>query len=93
MSYNPSLLEMVAGKPYSAYRAWIYKSEDAMTSVRGADYFDDAQIRGMQVGDLVIVVQVNSSNVVQAAYVATVLTVDGDGADLGDGTAITVTNS
>jgi len=69
---------------------WIYDDADAAATVRGADYFTDALDLGMKAGDIVI----QSDSVGQTvAHMYPVLTVDADGADLGDGVAIVVTNT
>jgi len=69
---------------------WLYDSADAATVVRAADYFTDALDLGMKKGDIII--QSDSAGAT-VAHIYPVLTVDEDGADLGDGTAIVVTNS
>jgi hypothetical protein len=68
---------------------WVYVSADAMSTVRAADYFTDALALGMKALDVVLVVDTASPAVTWAV----VLTVDGDGADLTDGSAIDMTNS
>ena len=65
---------------------WMYVSDDAATVVRAADYITNALDLGMKVNDIVI-----QSGAVAHIYV--VITVDADGADLSDGTAIVVTNT
>jgi len=69
---------------------WVYDSADAATVVRVADYFTDALDLGMKIGDIVIQ---SDSAAAAVAHMYPVLTVDADGADLGDGTAIVVTNT
>lgn len=94
MAYAPQNLKIEFGeRGTSTPRQWFYKSTDAVTTVRGADYFTDAFQRGMRRHDMVRVVQVNGSDVPQTATLCYVLTVDEDGADLSDGTAITLTNT
>ncbi|MDE2440028.1 MAG: hypothetical protein KGP14_03310 [Betaproteobacteria bacterium] len=73
-------------------RVWTYSSTDAMSVVRAANYFSDAYNIGMKVGDMVYVLQ-TTSGAVTAATIAVVMTVTTTGADLSDGTAITVTNT
>ncbi len=69
---------------------WTYDSADAAAVVRAADYFTNALELGMKKGDIVI--QGDSAGAA-VAHMYPVLTVDSDGADLGDGTAIDVTNT
>lgn len=92
MTYNPSLLQRI-GPINAGPRRYFYKSEDAMTTVRAAGYFADGQRQGMQVGDRVTVITVNSSNVVQTAYESVVLSLTSGAADIADGTSLTVTNT
>jgi hypothetical protein len=68
---------------------WFYVSLDAATVVRGADYITNALDLGMKVGDIVI----QSSSDASVAHIYVVVTVDADGADLSDGTAIDETNT
>lgn len=69
---------------------WLYDSADAAATVRAADYFTDAKALGMKKGDTII----QSDSVgATVAHMYPVLSVDDDGADLGDGTAIVVTNT
>lgn len=69
---------------------WSYDSADAATVVRDADYFSNAADLGMKKGDVIIQTDTAGATV---AHMYPVLSVDADGADLGDGTAIVVTNS
>lgn len=95
MAYVPSDLHLVAGKLNGTdTRTWEYKTTDAMNpTVRAAGYIADGFIRGMRVGDIVQVLTVNGSNVVQTNVLATVISFTSGAADLSDGTALTVTNS
>lgn len=95
MAYSPAKLKLIAGVEYDldVPRIWAYKSEDAMTTVRAADYFSDALMRRMRPGDAIYVLTVDASDVPQTAYWSTVLSVDADGADITDGDATTLTNS
>lgn len=97
MAYTP--LSLTCNGKYSAknrdpnvVNVWTYMTEDAMSSVRGADYISDALHRGMKAGDIVWVVTM-SAGAPSTVYVTTAVTVDADGADLADGTAITITNT
>lgn len=74
-------------------RLWSYMTDDSVATVRAAGYFADAFRRGMRKGDLVDVV-VTSAGAVSAASLCRVMTcTKADGADLADGTAISVTNT
>ena len=74
-------------------RLWSYMTDDAVATVRAASYFTDAYYRGMRAGDLVDVV-VTSAGAVSAASLCRVMTCTAaDGADLADGTAVSVTNT
>lgn len=97
MAYTP--LSLTCNGKYSAknrdpaiVNVWTYKTEDAMTSVRAADYISDALHRGMKAGDIVYVITM-SAGAPSTVYVTSAVTVDGDGADLADGTALTLTNT
>mgnify|MGYP000243450124 CR=1 FL=1 len=102
MAYNPKLLttagingrrvrHVVAKDGYP--RIWSYMSDDSVATVRAAGYLADAFGRGMRKGDLVDVV-VTSSGSVSAASLCRVMTCTrASGADLADGTAISVTNT
>lgn len=94
MAYAPGSLRLIAGKEYEpeVMRIWAYKSDDAMSTVRGADYIKDARLRGMRAGDVVYVTQ-TTAGAITAITQSIVLTVDADGADLTDGSAITATNT
>ena len=69
---------------------WLYDSADAATTVRAANYITDALDLGMKVGDIVIQGDSAGGTV---AHIYTVLAVASTGADLSDGTAISVTNT
>ena len=95
MAYNPAKLTLVAGiaGDPNVMRIWRYRSEDAVATVRGENYISDAYLRGMREGDLVMVQVENSSLVLTGMVLCPVLTVASTGADLANGTAITMTNS
>lgn len=74
------------------FRHWVYKSTDAATVVRVADYISNADDLGMQVGDTVTVIDTDASPV--AVTLMNVVSVTAGGAaDLSDGTAIAATNT
>lgn len=91
MAYDATGLLMLSGASHTAARFWHYKTEDAIATVRGADYIANAQWMGMKVGDLVHVLIVNGSNVPQSHHMMLVETVDGDGAQLSDGIQLPLT--
>jgi hypothetical protein len=84
---NPPILLTQSG---NARRVWLYASTDAMTLVRVSGYFTDGYNRGMRSGDLVLVIDTDASPIAGAwAFV----NVSGTTIDLGDGVAITATNT
>lgn len=88
-STPPTLL--VGSLENSAPNIWAYKSADAVATVRVINYFTNAQALGMKVGDIVFVYNTNSGSPLMSICV--VMAVASTGADLSDGTAITVTNT
>jgi hypothetical protein len=102
MAYNPLRLttvgddalrvNSVATQPLTP-RTWTYQSADAVATVRAANYFSDAKQRGMKVNDLVFVVVAADGSAATAVSICVVMAVAATGADLSDGTSITVTNT
>lgn len=94
MAYARASLSLIAGTTYDrdVMRIWAYKSTDAMSTVRGANYIADAKDRGMRPGDVVYVTQ-TTAGAITAVTPSVVITVGASGADLTDGTAISVTNT
>lgn len=84
----PALITQRVGSAGGAL--WTYDSADAATTVRAINYITDALDLGMKVGDTII--QHDSAGAT-VAHMYPVLAVIAAGADLGDGTAIVVTNS
>lgn len=105
MAYLPNNLRCIAGPENPggnrsiAHEAgvcvlWTYKSSDAVATVRGANYFTDAFLRGMRAGDIVFVtVQASAGAVPSAVSVCPVAACTASGADLSDGSSMTVTNT
>lgn len=91
MAYSPHGLKLVVESEDRSFRLWHYTSTDAVTAVRVAGYFADGGIRGMQVGDCVIVLDNNASPITGALCWVTSLT--SGAADLSDGVTITGTDS
>jgi hypothetical protein len=92
MAYSVTGLMLVAGsKAGNAPQMWTYRSNDAVSAIDGAGYFDDASSI-LKVGDLIyvhsaadstpafgfVVVNSNSGGVVDVTSVTTVGTVDSD---------------
>lgn len=94
MAYAPGSLRLVAGQTWEpdVPRIWVYRSTDAMATVRAVNYFTDARAKQMQVGDIVYVHQMTGA-AITAVTISVVIAVASTGADLSDGTAITVTNT
>lgn len=101
MAYTPSTLKtagphgmfvLSASPEPESMRIWTYSTEDAMTTVRAANYITDAQLRGMQENDVVFVMT-TAAGAPSTLYVTACISVASTGADLADGTAVTLTNS
>lgn len=103
MAYTPTTLKtcgmngryvMSVNPDPDSCREWTYLTADAMTTVRAANYITDARARGMQPGDIVTVVTRATPGATPTAVTqAVVLTVGASGADLSDGSALTLTNT
>lgn len=89
MAYNKNNLAMLASMFDGSWRLWVYRSADAIATVRAANYISDALAMGMKVQDTVIVVDTN----VPTQNICAVLTVGSTGADLSDGVVVVQTNS
>lgn len=87
MAYNPVALKRVPNTPF-----WTYETTDAITNVRAANYIHDAKSRRMAAGHWLFVT-VKSGATVIGMQVMPVMSVSTTGADLADGTAISVTNT
>ena len=74
-------------------RLWFYKSTDAATAVRAAGYITNGQDLGMQVGDLVFVIDTDASPVAMQAMLVAAVSSSNRSVDLSDGTAIVGTNT
>jgi len=79
-------------KAGSAPQRFSYKTEDAQTTVDGAGYFNAVR-DSLFVGDIIDVVVVNSSNVVQTYGPHIVMTKSATAVDVSNVTTGTVTNS
>jgi hypothetical protein len=103
MAYVPSELRLLVtsmsssgGGGSGTPQLWSLQGTDAVTDVDAADFIDDALARGMRKGDIVIYTRwdnITTKASVTGHHIFSVLTVDADGADLSDGTAVTATNS
>lgn len=81
-------------------RTWLLQTADTVVTARAANYISDAQDRGMQIGDLVRLVryttftdQYTFTTPILAMQLMVVMSVASTGADLSDGTAISVVNT
>lgn len=105
MAYAPNNLRCIAGPDNpggdrslahesGVMRLWTYKSTDAPSTVRAANYFTDALLRGMRAGDIVFVAEQSAAGAVPTSMsIMSVLAVVAAGADLADATVISVVNS
>jgi hypothetical protein len=92
MAYNKDNL-FVHGRSAldGSYKEWVYRSADAIATVRVAGYISNGRKMGMKVGDIVKVV--DTTNVLDhICYVAAINATTG-AADLTDGLAVTATNT
>jgi hypothetical protein len=87
MAYNPGALKLIAGDAWDLdqVRIWSYRSADTVATVSAANYFADARLKGVQPGDLVVVV-VTSSGVPVAQQIITVGATSASGATMTGGT-------
>ena len=87
-SNPPSLIsQAVAG----GRKLWLYASTDAATVVRVSGYITNGYLLGMRAGDIVLMVDTDASPI--AGQIMMVTTATAATTDLGDGVAITATNS
>ena len=97
MVYVPSEFTLWSNSLSEQYwGAHVYHTTDTVATVRAANYISDAQARGVQVGDIVWVYVWDTtvrSGTLSAIQIMPVVAVTATGADLGDGTAISVTNT
>ena len=97
MAYvSTELRLMVPSMNASSPQLWSLQGVDAAAAVNTADFITDALARGMRKGDVVLYTQwdnISTKATVSGHTLLTVLTVDADGADLSDGTAISATNT
>ncbi len=56
MSYANTGLSLLANRVGGGAAVWVYKSADVDDTVNGASYFSDGVKFGMQVGDVVLVI-------------------------------------
>lgn len=72
-----------------AWRAWVYRSPDALATVVAAGYISNATAMGMKVDDVVLVVD-TTNHLLDWCVVAAITA---GAADLTNGLRITATNS
>ena len=92
MAYNVAGLQPIGGqsKAGSAPQIWSYTSEDAITAIDAAGYFNDAS-DVLKVGDLMYIY---ASTAGTATFSLTPVVSNASGVvDTGDGTAISATDS
>lgn len=92
MAYNVAGLQPIGGqsKAGSAPQIWSYTSEDAITAIDAAGYFNDAS-DVLKVGDLIYIY---ASTAGTATFSLTPVVSNASGVvDTGDGTAISATDS
>lgn len=91
MAYSTSSPPTLIGGPLTgASKFWVYRSADAVSVVRVSGYFSNGYDLGMRAGDLVLVVDTDASPIAGSFCF---VNVSGTTIDLGDGVAITATNS
>jgi hypothetical protein len=103
MAYSPMLLttdgahgrrvQSAQGAQPGKPRVWTYMSDDAVATVRVTGYFSDAYYRGMRKGDLVWVIVTLAGDVTAVSMCPVLTCTAAAGADLANGTSITLTNS
>jgi len=102
MAYNSEGLSLVNGSlSGGGPNRWLLQTADALTAVRVSGYVSDGEARGMQVGDMVDVVQWTSftdqytkASPILGYSTTIVLSVESDGSvDLADGTGFTITDT
>lgn len=94
MAYATTNPPRLMSQPIAGQRVWQYVSTDGQTDVRVSGYITNAGALGMKAGDLVWVVDSNSSPIASALLTVNSISATYPGAaDLTDGTAITATNS
>lgn len=89
MSYatsNPPAL--ISGPLTGAGKLWAYRSTDVATDVDAADYFSNGDALGMEVGDVVIVCDTDTSTTMTFHRVTAVTA---GGAATVSGTGLTIT--
>lgn len=89
MAYDGNKLSLMYGTRDGAFNVWVYRSADAIATVRAAGYISDGTARGMKVRDVVWVLDTN----VPTTSICSVLAITSGAADLSDGTAISEINS
>ena len=81
MAYNSGALNKVSqtiatfGASDEGMTVWSYKTTDLIAVIEATDYVTDADDKGMQVGDFVLISETTTPN----SYVAVVSAIDADG--------------
>jgi hypothetical protein len=68
MAYNGANLSQIAGTLEGGFKLWVYTTSDSLSTVKGAGYISDGGNRGMEQGDLVLVI--NTATPAYAIYAA-----------------------
>ena len=90
MAYDKNNLYDLAPPAFDGvHRLWVYRSADAIATVRAAGYISNATDMGMKRDDTVLVID-TANHLQYWCYVAGVTT---GAADLTDGTQISATNT
>lgn len=86
MAYTGNTFSQLAGTIEGGFKLWVYTTGDALATVKGAGYFSDAVNRGVEVGDIVLVI--NTATPAFAIYAVSAVSA---GAATVAGTAIVLT--
>jgi hypothetical protein len=89
MAYNQNNLSLLVQGRGTATSLWIYRSADAIATVRAAGYISNATDMAMRVGDVVLV----HDTATPTHQWCLVIAITSGAADLSDGTAIAQTNT
>lgn len=92
MAYSTSNPPELHSQAVAGPRTWVYKSTDAIATVRATGYITNGQDLGMKLNDLVMVTD-TTNGIISTARVAS-LSTSNRSIDLADGTTIgTATDS
>lgn len=86
MAYTSNTFSQLVGTIEGGFDVYVYTTSDSLATVKGAGYFSDAGNRGVEVGDIVLVI--NTATPAYAIYAVSALSA---GAATVAGTAIVLT--